>query len=77
MVAISVAFPDHRLGRIRRPQQRRSGWLTLARMPIGVLWTVATAIVAAIFGGFGPFLGYLLLQALICIVTPMMLVEAM
>lgn len=46
-------------------------------MAIGVLWTVATAIVAAIFGGFGPFLGYLLLQALICIVMPMMLVEAM
>lgn len=54
-----------------------SGWLTLARMSIGLVWTVATAVVAAIFGGVGAFFGYLALQALICIVTPMLLVEAM
>lgn len=54
-----------------------SGWLTLARLASGVVFTIVTAIVAAVYGGVGAFFGYLLLQVLVAIVLPMVLVDRM
>lgn len=54
-----------------------SGWLTLARVAVGGLFTLVTAIVAGIFGGVGAFFGYLLLQLVVCILIPLVWVEKM
>lgn len=52
-----------------------SGWLSLARISIGTISTLITAIVAGIFGGVGAFFGYLVLQGLVCVVIPVVWVE--
>jgi hypothetical protein len=54
-----------------------SGWLTLARIGFGGIFTLATAIVAGIYGGVGAFFGYLVLQLFVCILLPTWLVESM
>ncbi len=54
-----------------------SGWLTLARISIGAIFTLLTAIVAAIYGGVGAFFGYLALQLVVCVIIPVVWVEKM
>lgn len=54
-----------------------SGWITLARISIGAISTLVTAIVAGYFGGVGAFFGYLVLQLFICVVIPIIWVEKM
>lgn len=54
-----------------------SGWLTLARVASGAIFTVVTAIVAGFYGGMGAFFGYLLLQLVVCVVIPIVWVEKM
>jgi hypothetical protein len=52
-----------------------SGWVTLARISVGAISTLITAIVAGFFGGVGAFFGYLVLQAFVCVVIPIVWVE--
>lgn len=52
-----------------------SGWLTLARIGCGAIFSVLTAIVAGLFGGVGAFFGYLLLQGIICVALPVILID--
>lgn len=54
-----------------------SGWLTLARLASGLVFTLLTAIVAAFFGGVGAFFAYLFLQILTCIALPIWFVDYM
>lgn len=73
MVAVSLLLTLMVLGAEHHGRNTGgSGWLTLARLGIGAIWCLATAIVAAFFGGIGAFFGYLLLQVLVCIVMPML-----
>ncbi|WXL24060.1 hypothetical protein WG219_11920 [Ectopseudomonas mendocina] len=78
MVAISLAFS---LFIIKAEYDGRktggSGWLTLARQAIGIVFTFLTAIVAAFYGGIGAFFGYLALQFLVCVVLPAFALEVM
>ncbi|MBC2769095.1 hypothetical protein [Pusillimonas minor] len=52
-----------------------SGWLTLARISVGAIFTLVTAVVAGFFGGVGAFFGYLVLQAFVCVLIPIVWVE--
>ena len=52
-----------------------SGWLTLARISVGAIFTLVTAVVAGFFGGVGAFFGYLVLQVFVCVLIPIVWVE--
>ncbi|ROT43918.1 hypothetical protein [Pusillimonas sp. NJUB218] len=52
-----------------------SGWLTLARISVGSIFTLITAVVAGFFGGVGAFFGYLVLQIFVCVVIPLVWVD--
>lgn len=54
-----------------------SGWLTLARVSVGAVFTLITAIVAAFYGGIAAFFGYLLLQLVVAVILPMVVVDKM
>ncbi|MVW79108.1 hypothetical protein [Bordetella sp. 02P26C-1] len=54
-----------------------SGWLTLARLVTGAVFTLFTAIVAGFYGGVGAFFGYLAIQVMVSIVTPIVWLEKM
>lgn len=54
-----------------------SGWLTMARIGSGAIFTLITACVAGFFGGIGAFFGYLLLQLVISVILPILIVEKM
>lgn len=54
-----------------------SGWITLARVGFGAIFTLITALVGGIFGGFLAALCYLVVQILVCVVIPLVWVEKM
>ena len=54
-----------------------SGWLTMARISSGAVFTLVTACVAGYFGGIGAFFGYLLLQLLVSVILPIIVVDNM
>jgi len=69
MVLVSLAFSALILwGEHGGRRSGGSGWLTLARVGIGSIFSVVTAIVAAFFG-------YLLVQILVCVVLPLVLID--
>lgn len=76
MVLVSILFT---LAVLRAEHGGRksggSGWLTLFRIGVGIIFSIVTAIVAAFFGGIGAFFGYLALQILVCVVAPVILVD--
>jgi hypothetical protein len=76
MVGVSLAFTLIIL-RAEHGGRRSggSGWLTLARVGIGSIFSIVTAIVAAFFGGIAAFFGYLLLQIIVCVVMPLVLLD--
>jgi len=76
MVLVSLVFSAFILwGEHGGRRSGGSGWLTLARVGIGSIFSVVTAIVAAFFGGVAAFFGYLLVQILVCVVLPLVLVD--
>lgn len=52
-----------------------SGWLTLARISVGGISSIVTAVVAGIFGGVGAFFGYLVIQLIVCVIFPIYWVD--
>lgn len=54
-----------------------SGWVTLARLGVGAISSLVTAVIAGLFGGIGAFFGYLLIQIVVTLVIPFLWAEHM
>jgi uncharacterized phage infection (PIP) family protein YhgE len=78
MVCTSIAFTVF-VGLAEKGGKRSggSGWLTLLRWATGAVFTIITAIVAAMFDGVRGFFIYGTVQVLVCLVIPALWLEDM
>ena len=78
MVAISIAVTLLiGFGEMGGRNSGGSGWITLARLGVGAIFTLLTALVGGIFGGVLAGLCYLGVQILVCLVIPVVWLEKM